>query len=659
MFGRSVAGLMANFSYRAKFIIIAAIFAIPLLIMAFWLVSIAHRDIQDIKQQRVGYEILVQQFKLAEIADELYALRLAVDVPGASESAHFQTAVPAEVLTDSLKRMVDELANYAPAVSLEWSLPQDIREFQRQLVETKRFVSVGYGLSSSGEAAVPLMVATLSQYLPEVRTLLIGLHFQGVSLLSGSTMSVDHRLAYRRSHRDLLKALADLSQLHRASSKLFVDDEYGAALQQMIALLKGFLAEHEQNKLSKKAESNPVESWDQHIETIMTQINRLDTMSHALLLSQLKERERIDYLVYVSIVALIILVGLLSSVVFLSFYRATVKTITDLQRAARLLSEGDLNARVLVSGSDEMASVSQCFNQMAEEFSQVLLEVIRKMNRVESNTLKMKASSSVTSMNVQEQHHKVDQVTDSVNRLTDSYQVITDMTQRTAEFSNTARESTLSNVNQIRDSIERLSKMADDFHATTQSLSVLEAESNRISAVLASIREIADQTNLLALNAANEAARAGEMGRGFAVVSDEVRALAVKTQTATESVAETIDALQRSIETFIESTQNSYTNMKSGIDDASGASDLIAEVSGQIQQIYEMSEQIASQTQQNSAATLGVRDTMTEIRAISESAHAAVIMNAESSGNLAQLTQKLKTVLGHFSAESSDDVELF
>lgn len=659
MFGRSVAGLMAHFSYRAKFMIIAAIFAIPLLIMAYWLISIAHRDIQDISQQRAGYDLLGEQLHIAEMVDALYALRLAALTPQAGLSTQFQSSESAEALLKKIQTAAGKLEKYAPAMAVDDEDLQALRDYQLKLIASKRFVSIGYGLASSSEPVVPILVASLSQFLSSVRTHLIEVHFRGISLLANDRVDVSRRLAYKRAQTDLLAVMQELHQLHDASLKFFADEAYKRALDALSAAVTEFAETYAPGELSRGQLSESMALWDQQVASIISGVSRLDDLSHQLLTSQLANREQTDYLVYVSIVSLVVLVVLLSSFVFISFYRATVNTIENLQVAARLLSEGDLSARVVVHGKDEMARVSQCFNQMAEDFSQILLEVIRKMDRVETNTLKMKAASSVTSMSVKDQYHKVDEVTDSVNRLTDSYQIITGMTRRTAEFSNTARENTLSNVSQIRDAIDRLSTMADDFHATTQSLSVLEAESNRISAVLASIREIADQTNLLALNAAIEAARAGEMGRGFAVVSDEVRALAVKTQTATESVAETIDALQDSIETFIRSTQSSYNNMKSGIDDAASASDLFAKVSDEIQQIYEMSEQIASQTQQNSAATLMVRDTMHEIRGISESAHAAVMLNAESSGELAQLTHKLKDVLEHFSAQSSEDAELF
>lgn len=659
MLGRAGVSFMVRFGYRTKFMIIAAIFAIPMLVMAFWLVSFARHDLKNIHQQRAGYNILAQQAQAIKWVLGLYEYQLSESMP------HIVTQKPSNQTPAQLQQLIVDAATAVgemlPAPEGELSSTAQLKHYLDKLQGAMRLTSVGYGLASSSEAAVPLMTTALNQYLPSMGAALLKLRADGVLVLDQTTRSVTHRLNYKQSGQAFKRLVDDFGQLYRTASVLFFDENFNVAMGDLADAVDSLFQEYPLAHTAVVQADNQavVRQWLARISAIDEQLQYLEAMSRQILVAQLTARERQDYQLYFGILLLIVVAASLSIFVFTSFYRATVTTINALQAAARQLSEGDLNARVKVQGRDEMARVALCFNQMAEEFAQVLLEVIRKMNQVETNMLKMKAASSVTSLNVQDQHVKVDQVTQAVLQLTDSYQRITEMTQRTAEFSNVARESTLSNVSQIRCAIERLSSMADDFHTTTQSLSVLEVESNRISAVLTSIRDIADQTNLLALNAAIEAARAGEMGRGFAVVSDEVRALAVKTQAATESVSETIGALQHSIGTFIGSTHTNYANMKTGIDDASAASDLIVAVSDQIQKIYEMSEQIAEQTQQNSAATLIVRDTMTEIRVISESAHAAVMLNAESSGDLAQLTNKLKAVLGHFSASSSDDAELF
>lgn len=453
--------------------------------------------------------------------------------------------------------------------------------------------------------------------------------------------------AFEAAQSQLEAAILGVAKLNNIVQQKIKNHQFSLELGQLESSLKGLM---DQGSSGMSAST---------IDATKAQLSDLIQASDDLLLANLSRRQQSGYIVYASIVSAFVAVIVIGVLFFLGFYRSTISSISDLKSAAFLLAEGDLSARVPVRGSDEMSAVARCFNQIAEEFAQILMTVIRRMELVQSNTLKMQEASAETSYSVSEQSVKVDRVVDALLQLTESHHMITDITQRTANYAETAREKTVNNITQIRQAFDGLAKMADDFNATTQSLSKLEEESHRIKEVLASIREIADQTNLLALNAAIEAARAGEMGRGFAVVSDEVRALAEKTQLATSSVSDTISALEDSIETSIQSSQISYNNMKVGIEQAAKANELVAEVSEQISEIHQLSQQIADQMHHNSEATLVVSHTIQEIKGISESAQAAVLSNAESCGELSALTEKLSAVLSHFAADSSEDAELF
>jgi methyl-accepting chemotaxis protein len=200
----------------------------------------------------------------------------------------------------------------------------------------------------------------------------------------------------------------------------------------------------------------------------------------------------------------------------------------------------------------------------------------------------------------------------------------------------------------VRQTLARINQLAAAMATTTQSIEQLSEDAQRIDSVLDVIKSVAEQTNLLALNAAIEAARAGEQGRGFAVVADEVRALAKRTQQSTEEIEGLIATLREGVRRSVEDMSKSGTLVEQTVQDANQTEGALTGIAGSVTQIFEMNQQIAAAAEQQSAVAEEISRSVTLIRDIADQSSTAMDESAGSSIRLAELGVELQGMAGHF-----------
>jgi methyl-accepting chemotaxis protein len=309
---------------------------------------------------------------------------------------------------------------------------------------------------------------------------------------------------------------------------------------------------------------------------------------------------------------------------------------------------GDLTRRLPTDSQNEIAALAHNFNLVMEHIAVIIRNVVQVNDKVRVNVNKMSGATENTVNSTSQQLREIELVATAVEELSASANEIArhagDTAERTTATSVLAEEgNTIVNL-----SLENVNRLTSQIESTAQKIQVLKNNSVNIGSVMEVIRTIAEQTNLLALNAAIEAARAGEQGRGFAVVADEVRSLAQKTRSSTEEIESIIVQLQRAADEAHQAMSTSTASARETIDTASKVGGALDKIRANIGVINDMNHQIATASHQQSSVANEVSKNITAIHSLSEN----VVENAQvvnqSGSQLINETSELKKQIDTF-----------
>ena len=305
--------------------------------------------------------------------------------------------------------------------------------------------------------------------------------------------------------------------------------------------------------------------------------------------------------------------------------------------------EGDLTQRLPVSGKDELTDIAQSFNTFVGQIHKVVtetqgtVEVLAELNQTIADICRNTSALS------DDQLQQTDQAATGSNEMSQTIQEVAGNAERAAEAARAADENARQGMRIMQSTQERIMRLAQDIQQSSAVIQNLRNETNAIGSVLDVIRGIAEQTNLLALNAAIEAARAGEQGRGFAVVADEVRTLASRTQQSTEEINQMITRLQEQAAGAVKSMEANAHNSEETAGSADQALHAISGISDAVSTITEMNLSIASAVEEQSAAANEITGNIVRIAESS----GQIVGNMQSTGNAVQQLQgSTQTLVG-------------
>lgn len=312
-----------------------------------------------------------------------------------------------------------------------------------------------------------------------------------------------------------------------------------------------------------------------------------------------------------------------------ALYIAVARQLLPLDRLRSSLvdinsGDGDLTKRLIITSKDEFGQVSTDFNQFIEYLQNLILQIKQITTEVRSNSDLTLNSASVSSANLDKQLFELDQLATAMHQMTATAQEVAANAQHAADSAQRADTAAGQGVEVVSRTTQSIGLLAQDMGNIVKTIQEVAEFSNNIESVSTVITDIADQTKLLALNAAIEAARAGEMGRGFAIVADEVKALASRTQQSTEEINSMIQQLQAGVK----NAENTITNsqeLATKTQQVAGEADCVLNtIRDNIQEINQMTVQIATAAEQQSATSEEINRNTTNIRDISQSvAHSA------------------------------------
>lgn len=310
--------------------------------------------------------------------------------------------------------------------------------------------------------------------------------------------------------------------------------------------------------------------------------------------------------------------------------------------------EGDLRKQLPETGEDEISQLSRAFNLFQQRVRELISEIARGSDQLAAAAEELSAASTETSSQVNRQQSEADQVATAMNQMTATVAEVARNAATAAESAQSADRQASSGSETVANTIQAIQQLSAQIESSTDIVKELSHDSETIGQVLDVIRSIADQTNLLALNAAIEAARAGEQGRGFAVVADEVRTLASRTQASTQEIQSMIERLQSGAGGAVKAMEQARSQAQSSVGTAGEAGDALGIITQSVASIRDMNTQIASATEQQSAVAADVdRNLVNSSQAIEAIASGASQIN-NAAIELAQLAAEQQARVSRF-----------
>lgn len=345
----------------------------------------------------------------------------------------------------------------------------------------------------------------------------------------------------------------------------------------------------------------------------------------------------------VVVAVIFILMGIVLANSITKPIREIANRFTDLGQG-----DGDLAQRIVIHGNDEMAQLSKGFNGFIEKIHTTMKEVALTSGALSQSASSVSSKATSTHNNSQEQRDQTLQVVTAINQMGATISEIASNAATAADTANTASDNTQTGHQVVIKAKDVISRLAVDVETTNVVVTQLASTTKDIGSILGVIRDISDQTNLLALNAAIEAARAGEQGRGFAVVADEVRNLASRTADSTEEIQKMINQLQSDAQDAVNAMEAGKAVTFEGVASTDEAVSVLVNISERIADISDRNTQVATATEEQSTVVHAINQNIEEINAINEMTTATAEELASASHDLQQLSARLDQMVGSF-----------
>jgi methyl-accepting chemotaxis protein len=453
---------------------------------------------------------------------------------------------------------------------------------------------------------------------------------------------------------DILKLLAELQNSEQAYARLIQSDverqafdhylrqraEYGRVQSQVARLA---LAGDDAQALDLlRSQLNPLA--DSLVEALMAleQVNLAGATAAG-------DASRASYSSAQQMVIIFIVLAALLTV-FLAWILtiSIVRPIREAVDATERVATGDLTQPISATGKDEPARLLTALAKMQDQLRDTLQGIVSSSTQLASAAEELNAVTEDATRGLQRQDDEIQQAATAVNEMSAAVDEVASNAVSTSEQSRATSDTAMEGQQQVVRTVASIDKLSGTIQATANEVQELAEKAKNISRVLDVIRAIAEQTNLLALNAAIEAARAGEQGRGFAVVADEVRALAHRTQQSTSEIEEMIGTIQQGTERSVEAMNMSKTMAGSTLEQADAAGKALEVITAAIMQINERNLVIASAAEEQAQVAREVDRNLVNIRDLSTQSAAGAEQTSSSSRELSRLAVDLNDLVNRF-----------
>ncbi|EGR1138784.1 methyl-accepting chemotaxis protein [Vibrio cholerae] len=382
-------------------------------------------------------------------------------------------------------------------------------------------------------------------------------------------------------------------------------------------------------------------SLDQRLIDILRKIEQATEQS--VLVTEQEEREALWGMIYLSAFAIIF--GLLLG---FAFSKQIVIAIARARKLANEMAEGNFSQRAKVTTGDEIGQLITSMNTMAQSLSHIVGEVIDRANTIASTVTQLASSAESNKKSVQQQQANTEQVTSAMAQMAITITEVASSAEESSAATARAQENARYSCDILSETETVSRQLVANAQQSQQMIVELEASTRQIESFVLVVEGISEQTNLLALNAAIEAARAGEQGRGFAVVADEVRALASRSQQATHEIKGLIQTLVERAQSATKMIDSSDRQIEESFSSITAAKKQLDSINLALLELTSANTQVAAASEEQSVAADEISHNMTDIRDAGETIMLSAQETAQASEELAQQTQGLKLLMGRF-----------
>lgn len=371
----------------------------------------------------------------------------------------------------------------------------------------------------------------------------------------------------------------------------------------------------------------------------------LDSLE-AQLTSAIEEKTSLAMHIMTLVCSVIIVIGVSVAWVINRTINTSLRSIQTTMKDIQTTK--NISLRVNLSAKDEIGYVASSINDMLAEFSRVITQASVTVQEMHTTTSELSKNAARTSDDAHKQRVETDMVATSITEMVGTVEDISRSMEMAATKAYATQTSAQQGQQQVHSAIERIRQLSDRLEGSVETVGSLVKESESIGTVLSVIQGIAEQTNLLALNAAIEAARAGEQGRGFAVVADEVRALASRTQTATEEISGIIVTLQQRTQGIVGLMEKCREDGVLSRDEASTTGAVLEQIILDVEEIAGMAGSVSTAIEQQTIAANEISKSVETIREITEDTSESVVLNTKASEAIADQAKSLNTSISIF-----------
>lgn len=477
-----------------------------------------------------------------------------------------------------------------------------------------------------------------------IQTLMLSNKASNLAKQLFDTRRLEKNFVLGGAERDAEALLVQLNESARAGQSLkdeLPDGRSKEALEQALVRLE----EYESEFLDyRKAQSERVAS-EQELTERARQMVEVAQTAYDGQLEELRVEQRQVRMVLIGATVVALVLSVLCAALIT---RMIVGPLQKVVAVARRIADGDLSTNLAVDRRDELGQLTQAMQQMSESLRSLLTRLSDGISQLATAAEEMSAVTEQTSVGVGQQKLETDQVATAMNEMTATVQDVARNAESAAHSAASADLQAQQGHSVVKQTVGRIEELARSVGDSAEAIERLKHHSAGIGNVLDVIKSVADQTNLLALNAAIEAARAGEAGRGFAVVADEVRSLARRTQQSTSEIEQLIVALQTGTEGAVQVMGKSCELADQTVEAAQLAGEALTAINDAVSSIQHMNQQIATASEQQSAVAEEINRSVSNIREVADQSAAATEQTSAASSDLARLGSELQAQVGRF-----------
>lgn len=664
--------LMNRLSFGMKFSLISVLFFLPMLVTNYYLVKESYDAFVDTRTELESLGVLGTSMKLRqqlEQLNDLYQINAVLGQSGQAEQLGAQiveleksVAATLEGLeaTSNDAQQVEEFNNQRDsiktalaAVQAESSLRSKAGLVVKALDNAEvfiKFVASQSGLSQDSELTVRQMAELMTHVtLPVTKVLSEGRALGSYTLGQGILGSADST--------KLDDMMLNMEKLHaeygfKLQSALQANPKAQSSLGQLAETSRSSLTESsvvlEEQLLMSDSLDAP---WRGFYDGFTQAIDKTYALNDGILrfleqdLSQRLEQKRLQM---VLLVAALLLVFLLIGYLYGGFYVSTRATLKGFGKTLNQVAAGDMTVSVNVRSRDELGELGQVFNGTVAKIRDLIDLVGKTVIEVERQADSVELVSGQSSQAVSAQRGQIEQVATAMNEMSATAQEVARSAAAAVDSAQSVNQETVSGRELVGSQVGSIQRLASEIDQSVSVINQLAADSASISQVLEVIKGIAGQTNLLALNAAIEAARAGEQGRGFAVVADEVRNLAKRTHQSTEEIEQMIGRLQNGVSATVTAMNGSHQMVESTVSQSAQVQQALENILGAVGMIVDQNQQIAAAAEQQTAVAHDIDMNIVEINQAGERTAEGAVQTEQASRQLSDQVSRLKELISAF-----------